>query len=58
MLKGVNFISPPEHVPAPLAARLQSTAGLLLKRAFLAVSGKIVSFSIFSNGPGGDEVID
>lgn len=50
MLKGVNFISTPEHVPGPLAPRLQSTAGYLAKRAFLAVSGKIVSFSVFSTG--------
>jgi hypothetical protein len=51
MLKGVNFISPPEHVPAALAPRVQSAAGHLAKRTFRVVSGKIVSFSIFSTGP-------
>lgn len=51
MLKGVAFISAPEHVPGPLAPRLHSIAGHLVKRAFLAVSGKIVSFLIFSTRP-------
>jgi hypothetical protein len=58
MLKGVNFISPPEHVPAPFGAAASVHSGPSCEKDISRRFWEDRFILDLFNRPGGHEVID